>query len=63
MRDVVSRGQPHGHHPVAIISAYHKTIQPRLRSSSISVPIDTGDDVQVLVLIKGSIETKFVIRY
>ncbi|TFY55940.1 hypothetical protein EVG20_g9132 [Dentipellis fragilis] len=51
-------------HPVVIISAYNKALQAALEIvDSISIPIDTSDDAQMLALIKTSIGTKFVIRW
>jgi T-complex protein 1 subunit gamma len=51
-------------HPVIIISAYNEALQTTLEIISwISVPIDMSDDVQMLMLIKSSIGTKFVIHW
>ncbi|TFY73428.1 hypothetical protein EWM64_g10584, partial [Hericium alpestre] len=51
-------------HPVVIISAYNKALQVALEIvNSISIPIDTNDEAQMLSLIKTSIGTKFVIRW
>ncbi|KAA1477992.1 T-complex protein 1 [Dentipellis sp. KUC8613] len=51
-------------HPVVIIAAYNKALKAALEIvDSISIPIDTSDDAQMLALIKTSIGTKFVIRW
>ncbi|THH14361.1 hypothetical protein EW146_g5958 [Bondarzewia mesenterica] len=51
-------------HPVVIISAYNKALKTALDIvQSISIPINTSDDAQMLSLIKSSIGTKFVIRW
>jgi len=51
-------------HPVVIISALNKALKESLDIlKSISIPIDTSSDDQMLSLIKTSIGTKFVIRW
>ncbi|KIJ50775.1 hypothetical protein M422DRAFT_245442 [Sphaerobolus stellatus SS14] len=51
-------------HPVVIISALQKAQAEALSVlQSISVPIDTDNETQMLALIKTSIGTKFVIRW
>lgn len=51
-------------HPVVIISAYNKALTEALAIvKSISVPIDTSNDEEMLKLIKTSIGTKFVVRW
>lgn len=51
-------------HPVVIISAYNKALKEALEIiKRISVPIDTGNDKEMLSLIKTSIGTKFVMRW
>ena len=51
-------------HPVVIISALNKALKESLEVlQSISVPIDTSSEKEMLSLIKTSIGTKFVIRW
>jgi T-complex protein 1 subunit gamma len=51
-------------HPVVIIAAYNRALREALDIiKSISVPIDTSSDKEMLALIKSSIGTKFVMRW
>ncbi|KAG8990830.1 T-complex protein 1 subunit gamma [Tulasnella sp. JGI-2019a] len=51
-------------HPVVIISAFQKALKDALEViTSISVPIDTSNETEMLALIKTSIGTKFVMRW
>ncbi|KAF8585785.1 T-complex protein 1 [Ramaria rubella] len=51
-------------HPVVIISALNKALKESLEVlKTVSIPIDTSSDKEMLALIKTSIGTKFVMRW
>jgi hypothetical protein len=50
--------------PAAITFAYSVTAKrPKAQTALVSVPIDTSDDAQMLVLIERSIRNQFVIYW
>merc|ERR550519_3322977 len=49
-------------HPTVIIGAYRQALDDMLviLKEQVSVPVDTGDDAEMLKILKSCLETKFV---